>query len=262
MNFFRYFYDKNYRVYGLRGFLQILLPFVAVYYLTFIDFNIYLTVAGIITGYLLSMAVAIGYHRILCHRVANINNYWKVFFCWTGTIGVNAPPISWVSNHILHHHYADTNKDPHSPIINGKLRNLFFLGHKKKTEIFKQMTMTERKKWITSFKHLTKSEVVVFFEKYYLLAILSYVFALYLISPAAVIYFWVIPVIYVQLMETLLVNNHGGMLGGKIEQWGNQAADNYFLSFLVYGEHEHSKHHRNPRGDEKLNMMIRKVFVR
>ena len=63
------------------------------------------------------MGVAIGYHRLLCHKCADVSRWFEyclvIFGLPAGT------PVQWVGNHRAHHKFADKEGDPHSPVLEG-----------------------------------------------------------------------------------------------------------------------------------------------
>ncbi|KVH98036.1 hypothetical protein Ccrd_023745, partial [Cynara cardunculus var. scolymus] len=94
---------------------------------------------GIFTG----LGVTLGYHRLLTHRSFKIPKWLEYFFVYCGVHGgqvgsmnhfiafnrvfcwrmvywsylqMQRDPIFWVSVHKKHHKYADTEKDPHTPM--------------------------------------------------------------------------------------------------------------------------------------------------
>ena len=72
-------------------------------------------------------------HRYGAHQMFTMNPFWeKVFYCLTiifqGSSFLN--PRSYAIMHRLHHAYADTEQDPHSPMYSD---NLFQMMWKTKT---------------------------------------------------------------------------------------------------------------------------------
>ena len=69
----------------------------------------------LITGF----GVTIGFHRLLTHRSFATSKPVEYLFAAMGSMSVQGPVISWVSDHRKHHAHADEEGDPHSPHVGG-----------------------------------------------------------------------------------------------------------------------------------------------
>jgi stearoyl-CoA desaturase (delta-9 desaturase) len=66
--------------------------------------------------YLLSgLGIAMGFHRYFTHGSFKANRAFKVALGVAGSMAVEGPLLSWVSDHRRHHKYSDKEGDPHSP---------------------------------------------------------------------------------------------------------------------------------------------------
>jgi len=65
----------------------------------------------LITG----LGVEGGLHRYFTHRSFEAAEPVKVFLAVVGSMAAQGPVVFWVANHRLHHAFADTDRDPHSP---------------------------------------------------------------------------------------------------------------------------------------------------
>ena len=80
-----------------------------------------------------SLGVEAGLHRYFTHRSFEASEAVKVFLGVAGSMAAQGPIIFWVSNHRLHHAFADTDRDPHSPKpqgpgLRGRVKGLWH-GH-------------------------------------------------------------------------------------------------------------------------------------
>ncbi len=64
---------------------------------------------------LTSLGVEAGLHRYFTHRSFETSEPVKVFLGVAGSMAAQGPVIFWVANHRIHHAFADTDRDPHSP---------------------------------------------------------------------------------------------------------------------------------------------------
>ena len=67
----------------------------------------------LLTGF----GVTIGFHRLLTHRAFATSKPVEYLFAVLGSMTVQGPVISWVSDHRKHHAHADDEGDPHSPHV-------------------------------------------------------------------------------------------------------------------------------------------------
>jgi stearoyl-CoA desaturase (delta-9 desaturase) len=76
------------------------------------------------------LGVTVGFHRLLTHRSFKTSPFLRGVLAVLGTMAVEGPVISWVSDHRKHHAYSDRFGDPHSPHVDhdggwrGALRGL------------------------------------------------------------------------------------------------------------------------------------------
>ena len=80
-----------------------------------------------------ALGVEAGLHRYFTHRSFDASEPVKVFLGVAGSMAAQGPIIFWVANHRLHHAFADTDGDPHSPQpqgpgITGRIKGLWH-GH-------------------------------------------------------------------------------------------------------------------------------------
>jgi stearoyl-CoA desaturase (delta-9 desaturase) len=61
------------------------------------------------------LGVTIGLHRLFTHRSFQTTTAMKALLAIAGSMAIQGPVITWVSNHRRHHAFADKDGDPHSP---------------------------------------------------------------------------------------------------------------------------------------------------
>jgi stearoyl-CoA desaturase (delta-9 desaturase) len=96
-----------------------------------------LTVSDVVLFVIMYLITAIGveggFHRYFTHRAFDASPPVRVFLAVAGSMAAQGPVVFWVANHRLHHAFADTDRDPHSPQpqgpgISGRLKGLWH-GH-------------------------------------------------------------------------------------------------------------------------------------
>tara|TARA_R110000772_G_scaffold68444_1_gene151656 strand:+ start:414 stop:1169 length:756 start_codon:yes stop_codon:yes gene_type:complete len=72
--------------------------------------------AGILLYYpVQQLGQATGYHKLFAHRAFVARSWYPYVACFFGSIAFYGDPLSAAMIHRIHHRYADTSKDPHSP---------------------------------------------------------------------------------------------------------------------------------------------------
>jgi stearoyl-CoA desaturase (delta-9 desaturase) len=66
---------------------------------------------------LTAIGITVGFHRLLTHRSFQTAKPVEYLFAVLGSMAVQGPVISWVSDHRKHHAHTDKEGDPHSPHI-------------------------------------------------------------------------------------------------------------------------------------------------
>jgi stearoyl-CoA desaturase (delta-9 desaturase) len=63
--------------------------------------------------------ITAGYHRYFSHRSFKTSRVFQFVLAWLGASAGQNGPLWWASHHRLHHRYADTDRDIHSPGVRG-----------------------------------------------------------------------------------------------------------------------------------------------
>jgi stearoyl-CoA desaturase (Delta-9 desaturase) len=61
------------------------------------------------------LGVTVGYHRYFTHGSFKARTGLRVALAIAGSLAIEGPVITWVSDHRRHHKYSDREGDPHSP---------------------------------------------------------------------------------------------------------------------------------------------------
>lgn len=64
-----------------------------------------------------TLAIGIGYHRLLTHRGFKCGPWIRRMLAWTGAAALQGGPARWAAIHRRHHRTADQLGDPHSPLV-------------------------------------------------------------------------------------------------------------------------------------------------
>jgi stearoyl-CoA desaturase (Delta-9 desaturase) len=72
-------------------------------------------VIALIFYWLSGLGVTVGYHRYFTHLSFKAKPGLRVALAIAGSLAMEGPVITWVSDHRRHHKYSDKEGDPHSP---------------------------------------------------------------------------------------------------------------------------------------------------
>ena len=61
------------------------------------------------------LGISVGYHRYFTHGSFKAKTPLRIALAVAGTMAMQGPVLTWVSDHRRHHKYSDKEGDPHSP---------------------------------------------------------------------------------------------------------------------------------------------------
>lgn len=172
------------------------------------------------------------YHRLLSHKSWAPPRWLYYFGSFAGTIGLTGSPLAWAAIHRQHHHYTDTEKDPHSPVIRGFIKSQFF-----------SMLPRPNLKYV---KDLIKDPYQRFLHKNYYKINILFAGVLCVLDPFAVIYAYLVPAAVLWNFGSF-VNTIGHTFGYKNYSLKDSSRNNFLLGYLTWGEGWHNNHHAYPR---------------
>jgi len=179
------------------------------------------------------MSITVGYHRMISHRAFQSQAWLKVVFLLFGAAAWQGSALEWASDHVRHHSYTDTDKDPYN------IKQGFWYAHVG---------------WL--FYKRPASPVPAFLEDD---ALIAWQHRYYI--PIAVTMSFVVPYLLAGMGGLLLAGVVRLVLGHHvtwfINSWAHtggrrpynpevSAADNWFLSLFTFGEGYHNYHHTFP----------------
>lgn len=172
-------------------------------------------------------SLSVGYHRLFTHRTFKCARIWHYVFALVGTIAWHGSPIQWVALHITHHRYPDSERDPH-------YTGWSYLFHKRYRPV--KLDLWRTRQLLTSPFHK-------FIHEYYVLICLGYMWGLWLISPMALLFGYLMPMGVVGLVGGL----HQVIAHGVNQE--KHARNLPLLEFVIpsMGEWMHRKHHEDSR---------------
>jgi len=169
--------------------------------------------------------VSAGIHRYFSHRQFQAGPVYERIALYMAMLAGARSPIGWVGAHRIHHLYADTERDPHSPDHQGWFRVLFNLWTVKSIP----------RKYI---KDCIKNPRMVFFHKNWVIVYGITICVCTLIHWKMLLAFVIVPHILGFLGYGLF-----NLLGHK----DHAPTNNWLINILAVGEGFHVAHHKNIR---------------
>jgi stearoyl-CoA desaturase (delta-9 desaturase) len=183
-------------------------------------------ILGVASALLTALVTEIYCHRCLAHRAFRVRPVLAFVFDTYFRVVVGTDPASWAGVHRLHHRYADTPLDPHSPRLRRPSTVLLgsaYLFAKAKPRVPEDRP---RSLWILGLRTVVVAIYVVAF------------------GPAQVLIMFVVHIVgYLGIMG--LVNTVGHLYGSK----PHPEAPGYDLAWLaipLLGHGYHNSHHAHP----------------
>jgi fatty-acid desaturase len=206
-----------------------------------------------------TLGMGVGYHRLLTHRSFSCPRWIERTFALIGVCTLQESPIVWVALHRQHHHVADHDGDPHSPIAS------FFWAHMGWLII--KSDNAEPGQLITRYvQDLTSDPFYCWVERsdnWLKIAMLSWV-AFFVAGFAAValrggttfdaFQFGASLLVWGAAVRTVLTWHSTWAVNSVTHVWGYRSYDtpdnsrnNLLIGLLAGGEGWHNNHHADPR---------------
>ena len=205
-----------------------------------------------------AIGINLCFHRLITHRSFSCPRWLEHAFVVIAVCSVQDLPAHWAAVHRRHHHFADDERDPHSPLVS------FFWAHMGwllvKTDDMKRGPLMER-----YAKDLLRDPFYAWLERHNnwlkiaLLCWLGYFvvgFGIALLSGASVpaaAQFGLSLFIWGAVLRTVVVWHLTWSVNSVTHIWGYRNYDtpdlsrnNWIVALLVSGEGWHNNHHADP----------------
>lgn len=187
-------------------------------------------------------------HRYASHGAFTMNKFWERFFYIFAYITQGSSYLSaraYAIMHRMHHAYADTHKDPHSPLYYKNVFSMFWNTKKVYADIFENRIPVEQRftknvpdwPWLDRWGQSIPNRVM-----FALLYIGYYVY----FDAAA----WMYVLIPFHILSTPI---HGAIINWFAHKYGtvnfkmSNTSKNFIpVDFLMLGEDYHNNHHKYP----------------
>jgi stearoyl-CoA desaturase (Delta-9 desaturase) len=229
------------------------IPFLLVHVMSFgviwVGWNLFAIYFALIFYLIRMFGITAFYHRYFAHRAFETNRFFAFLFAFLGCSAMQRGPLWWAAIHRHHHLYADTDKDIHSPVIQG-----FIWSH-----IGWILAYANKRTRVEYLKDWLKYPEIVFLDRFALavpvvagFSILGIGHLLYLFAPGlgtnglqlAIWGFFVSTVFCSH--ATFSINSIDHMYGSRRYEMQNTSRNNLLMAILTLGEGWHNNHHHYP----------------
>ncbi|MQF69499.1 acyl-CoA desaturase [SAR202 cluster bacterium AD-804-J14_MRT_500m] len=190
---------------------------------------------------MVALGITVGFHRYLTHGSFRTNWFLKVILTAVGAMAFEGSPISWVSNHRLHHAYADREGDPHSPHLSRGSITGFIHAH------FGWL-FTDRKSdaayWADD---LVQDRTIVLVSRLTILWMIIGLVIPYILGGWTGFIWGGVVRIFVTHHVTWSVNSVCHMFGSRPFNTKDQSTNFWLVGLLALGEGGHNTHHASPK---------------
>ncbi|MDP3921073.1 MAG: chalcone isomerase family protein [Candidatus Omnitrophota bacterium] len=196
-----------------------------------------------------------GYHRYFSHRSFKTSRIFQFILAFLGACSLQKDALWWAAHHRNHHRYADTELDPHSPIIHG-----FFWSHvgwfmtKKHANLHPDPHVADFAVY-PELRYLNRNQKIpalFFFSVVAVLGICLERFAPDIGLTAGQVIVWGFFISTVFLFHvTFAVNSFSHLFGSKRFANKDDGRNNIWVALLTMGEGWHNNHHRCPSSERQ-----------
>ena len=206
-----------------------------------------------------TLGICIGYHRLLTHRSFSCPRWMEHSLAILGVCCAQEAPTVWVAWHRRHHHVADEEPDPHSPLASFLWGHVGWLLIKSEhtdasslvPRYAKDLTSDPFYKWLEFHDHWLKVVAlswVGFFAVGFAAAIAGGGTMMDAARFGSSLVVWGAAVRTVlDWHRTWSVNSVTHLWGYRNYETRDNSRNNIFVGWLASGEGWHNNHHADPR---------------
>jgi stearoyl-CoA desaturase (Delta-9 desaturase) len=203
-----------------------------------------------LTLYVVRMfAITAFYHRYFAHRTFRTSRAVQFTFACIGASCVQRGPLWWAAHHRRHHQHADTERDPHSPRLQGFLWSHmgWFLtpeGFRTDWQRIPDFARYPELRWLDRWDILVPVALATLL---FVTGVLLAHFAPGLGTSGGQLLVWGFFVSTVALFHvTVTINSLAHRFGTRRFETRDDSRNNLLLALLTFGEGWHNNHHFFP----------------
>lgn len=202
------------------------LPFLFIYGTT-IDFVLCFVVHVIMNLF----GQVITYHRTITHKACVLPRWAFLLGNTAAILAGLGTGLSWAANHLQHHRFSDTDKDPHSPLFHSKWH---IYTHSMRSDINMKYSAS-----------LLRNKTLVWFHNNFWNIHGVYIAVLLAVYPFGIISMYLAPASILWAISCAF-NIYCHLYGYRNFETKDHSTNNWLISLLAFGEGWHNNHHKYP----------------
>ncbi len=180
------------------------------------------------------LSITVGYHRLIAHRSYECRPWLKALLLVTGSATWQGSALEWAADHVRHHGYTDTPKDPYN------IKQGFWYAH------VGWLFRRQPERPIAEF--LASDALLVWQHRTYIpLAVLTSFVVPFLVAGWGGLFLAGVVRIVIGHHVTWFVNSWAHYGRSRPYDPDISAADSWLLAFFTFGEGFHNFHHAFPQ---------------
>jgi stearoyl-CoA desaturase (delta-9 desaturase) len=189
---------------------------------------------------LTGLAITAGYHRYYSHKTYDCDLIVQIFYLVFGAAALQAPVITWASEHRDHHRFVDQDRDPYCAKRGFFWAHVGWIMRRADSRSFENVADLHGKPFVLAQErfHVALGLIVGFG--------LPFLIGLSYDRPWGSVLWGGLVRVVIAHHGTFLVNSVGHYFGRQPYSCVNTSRDNSLLAILTLGEGYHNFHHAFP----------------
>jgi stearoyl-CoA desaturase (delta-9 desaturase) len=215
-----------------------LLAALAVLYVIFVRFSWWSLGLGIFYGWICSLSITAGYHRLFAHPTHRAHAVLRAIYLFFGAASIQNSALKWSSDHRIHHGKVDREEDPYNIKKGFWWAHIGWVLHKAPKSNFKNVP------------DLKKDPLVMWQHNHYLLTailstgVLPFLLGLLWGDPIGALLIAGFLRLILEWHSTFSINSVAHVIGRRPYSLTNSARDSFLTALVTLGEGYHNFHHR------------------
>lgn len=185
------------------------------------------------------ISIVVVLHRLICHRSYKTWDWLEMLFTYMTIPSTVGPTIAWVALHRYHHRCSDSERDPHSPIVNGKFSFIQSLN------VWLGWDWKVRTIPVSFGRDLLKHPRHRFIFDHYWKMMFTWWAFLFIISPKLWLFLYVVPTSW-SLNSLGTLNILGHWQGYRNYDIKDNSTNSWIANIIAFGDGWHNTHHARP----------------
>jgi stearoyl-CoA desaturase (Delta-9 desaturase) len=234
------------------------LPFIFIQVSCLLIFWVGFSWTALITCFILwfirMFGITAGYHRYFSHNTYKTSRWFQLFLAILGNSSAQMGPLWWAAHHRHHHRFVDTERDIHSPVLDG-----FWWSHigwimapqnaQTNEQIIRDFARFPELRWLNRFHMVVPIALAAIVT---ISGMLFHKFLPQLQTTGSQMLIWGFCFSTFLLYHSVFtINSLAHVFGTRRFETDDYSRNNLFLALLTLGEGWHNNHHYYPASEQQ-----------